>query len=62
VVVGIVISVVNATKNRETAARREVLEGRLHVLRDELQRSTSLLEPWRSGLADVTPLTTVFTF
>jgi hypothetical protein len=31
-------------------------------LKEELQRSTSLLEPWRSGLADVTPLTTVFTF
>jgi hypothetical protein len=62
VVVGSVIGGVNARRNQANEARAIHLRQRKATLEEELSRMRSELEPWRGGLADVTPLTTVFTF
>lgn len=61
-VVGLVIGGVNERRNEAGAARRTFLNERKAALQDELRRTQALLEPWRGGLADVTPLSTLFTF
>jgi hypothetical protein len=59
-VAGVVVAIVFAAANARNERRVEQLQERIDQMKLQIQGAAPA--PWRSGLAEVTPLTPVFTF